>query len=89
MRLQLDTSVSSASETAQTAPAASGARNGSRGGDASPGDSISVSSPSSALNALSSERNVRIEQLSATVRSGQYQVSSAALSSAIIGQAFS
>jgi anti-sigma28 factor (negative regulator of flagellin synthesis) len=91
MRLQLDTSVSSTSESAQAAAARSRSQiSSSQTDDAShSGDSISVSNSSSAINAFSSERASRIAQLAATVQRGQYQVSSAALSSAIVGQAVS
>jgi len=89
MRLQLNTSVSNASESAPAAPAnGSPSRGGTRVGDSSGSrDSISVSGASAALNALSSQRGSRIQQLSAAVQSGQYGVSSAALSSAIVSHA--
>jgi len=91
MRLQLNTSVSNASEAAPSSPAGGSASRGStRAGDISgSGDSTSVSSASAALNALSGERSNRIQQLSAAVQSGQYQVSSAALGSAIVSHAAS
>jgi anti-sigma28 factor (negative regulator of flagellin synthesis) len=89
MRLHLDSSISGAGDTAQASPAGSAnVRGGSRTADSSAGkDSSSVSSASSALNELSAQRAARIEQLTASVRSGQYQVSSAALSGAIVAQA--
>ena len=89
MRLHLDSSISGASDPSQVAQTGGAStRGGARAGDSSAGsDSSSVSSLSSSLNELSSQRGARIEQLTAAVRSGQYQVSSAVLSGAIVGQA--
>ena len=87
MRLQLNSSVSS---TSDTAPVSGGSTRGGRNVESSGSrDSISVSGASSALNSLFADRTARIQQLAATVQSGQYQVSSVELSNAIVGHAVS
>lgn len=97
MRLQLDpaltgTGITGPGETGQTAPAA-GANNKNTGriagGYSSGGDSIQISGPSSALNSLSADRAARIQQLTAQVQSGSYQVSGSLVSRAIVGDAVS
>jgi anti-sigma28 factor (negative regulator of flagellin synthesis) len=89
MRLHLDSSISSAADTALSTPAVgAGARGASRLADnSSARDTSSVSGASSALNQLSAQRDARIAQLTAAVQGGKYEVSSAALSGAIVGQA--
>ena len=88
MRLQLDSSTRPADSTL-IAPAGSGTFSG---GSTEPaggrsGDSIGISGISLALNQLSTDRTSRIQQLTASVRSGEYGVSSAAVSSAIVAYA--
>jgi anti-sigma28 factor (negative regulator of flagellin synthesis) len=93
MRLQLDpaltgTSVTRPGETAQTAPAGGlGAASGRIGGDS--GDSIQISGASSALNRLSADRAARIQQLTALVQGGSYQVSGAQVGRAMVDHAVS
>jgi anti-sigma28 factor (negative regulator of flagellin synthesis) len=50
---------------------------------------VQISGPSSALNHLASERAARIEQLSALVQGGSYEVSSAKVGGAIVSDAVS
>ncbi len=90
MRLHLDSSISAGAANSAPAAQAGGTapRNSSRAGDAAGNrDSSSISGASSALNEFSAQRSARIAQLTAAVQSGQYQVSSAVLSSAIVGHA--
>jgi anti-sigma28 factor (negative regulator of flagellin synthesis) len=95
MRLQLDPAltgngVTSAGEAGQTAPAG-GSASGSTGvqGVSSGVDSIQISGPTAALNRLSADRTARIQQLTALVRGGSYQVSSSLVGSAIVNDAVS
>jgi hypothetical protein len=101
MRLQLDpaltgTGVTGPGEAGQTAPVggANGAAEGRVGGSTSSGDtpggdSIQISGPSNALNSLSADRAARIQQLTAQVQGGSYQVSGSLVSRAIVGDAVS
>lgn len=91
MVLQLNSSTIGAgglSHAGEAAPVSGGAlRSGVARGSSGGNDSISVSGASSALNGLASDRAARVRELTATVQAGQYRVSSAALSSAIVGHA--
>jgi hypothetical protein len=93
MRLQLDSSLTGPSrtgESGQTAPAggsASASRIGSGGAGAQ--DSISLSGVSGVLNRASTDRAGRLQQLTALVQSGEYRVSSASVSGAIVEQGLS
>lgn len=91
MRLQLDSSSVAPGNAAGAAPAESSGQSGrSAGADASKTqDSSSISGTSSLLNNLSTQRAARIQQLTNQVQSGSYQVSSAAVSHALVGQAIS
>jgi anti-sigma28 factor (negative regulator of flagellin synthesis) len=95
MRLQLDsaltgTGVTRSGETVQTVPAGGSGTDSRRiGGDSAGADSIHISGPSSALNRLSADRTARIEQLTAQVQGGSYQVSGAQVSRSIVDQAVS
>jgi hypothetical protein len=95
MRLQLDpaatgTGITGAGETGQTVPAgASGSDSRRIGGDFAGADSIQISGPSSALNRLSADRAARIQQLTAQVGSGSYNVPASEVSQAIVGHAAS
>jgi hypothetical protein len=96
VRLQLDAAstgagITGAGETGRTAPPESGSGSDSRriGGDSAGADSIKISGPSSALNLLSSGRAARIQQLTAQVQTGGYNVSSPKVSQAIVGHAVS
>jgi hypothetical protein len=101
MRLQLDpaltgTGITGPGDTGQTAPVG-GTNNSGAGriggntssGDSSGGDSIQISGPSNALNSLSADRAARIQQLTAQVQGGTYQVSGSLVSRAIVGDAVS
>jgi hypothetical protein len=95
MRLQLDsaltgTGITRSGETGQTAPiGASGTDSRRIGSDSSGGDSIQISGPSSALNRLSTDRAARLEQLTALVQGGSYQVSSTGVGRSIVEDAVS
>lgn len=92
MRLQLDTTLtgtaepSHASQTAGAGPSGSGIRH-SQGGSAQ--DSVSISDVSSAVARQAADRASRVEQITAAVRNGSYQIPSAALSRSIVGHATS
>ena len=89
MRLQLDSAVANPLESNQTGSvSAAGPHGGVRGQHGSGlKDSVAVSGVSAALNASSTARAARIKQLSAVVASGSYQVSSLAISAAIVKNA--
>jgi hypothetical protein len=89
MRLHLDTTNSGANAVAAGTGATPGERT-NRAGGASDGfstDRIAVSGTSQAWAASFLERAARIQQLTADVRSGTYQVSSAAVSQSIVASA--
>jgi anti-sigma28 factor (negative regulator of flagellin synthesis) len=96
MRLQLDpaltgTGITGPGDTGQTAGAgATNNSNAGRIGDSTAGgDSIQISGPSTALNSLSADRAARLQQLTAQVQGGSYQVSGSLVSRAIVGDAVS
>lgn len=101
MRLQLDAAltgsgITGAGETGQTVPAGSGSGSDTRriGGDSHlstewGADSIQISGAAGALNLLSSDRASRIQQLTAQVQAGSYNVSGPKVSQAIVGHAVS
>jgi anti-sigma28 factor (negative regulator of flagellin synthesis) len=95
MRLQLDpaltgTGITGAVEAGQTVPAGGSGSDSRRiSGDSAGTDSIQISGPSSALNRLSTDRAARIQQLTAQVQSGSYNVSGSEISRAIVGHAVS
>ena len=87
MRLEVDSATIRPQDTGGvTAAGAYGSH--SRAGVSNTGssDSAQVSGTSQLLNSLSAERSSRIQQLSAAVRSGTYNVSSAAIGKALIGE---
>jgi hypothetical protein len=95
MRLQLDSALTGAG-VGRSGEAGQSIAVGGPGGDSnriqsgSPGtDSIQISGPSSALNRLSADRAVRIQQLTSSVQSGSYQVSGALVGRAIVDHAVS
>src|ERR1019366_746862 len=95
MRLQLDTALTGAGiegsgDASQTAAAGS-SRAGSSGTsrNASAADSIQISGPSSALQRLSADRTARLQQLTAMVQGGSYQVSAGNVSRAMVDYAVS
>jgi hypothetical protein len=93
MRLQLDstllgTGATKAGEATQAVPSGGKSADASRIGDAGAGaDSIHISGPSSALNRLSADRAVRIQELTAQVQGGTYLVSSPRVSRSIVEHA--
>ncbi len=95
MRLQLDPVLTGAGitgpgETGQSAPVGGTSAGAGRiGGSTAGGDSIQISGPSNALNSLSADRAARIQQLTAQVQGGSYQVSGSLISRAIVGDAVS
>lgn len=93
MRLQLDTAltgngIAGSAETGQ-ASAVGSSRAARTNGGASGGDSIQISGPSSALSQLSVDRAARLQQLTAIVQGGSYQVSGAQVSRALVENALS
>jgi anti-sigma28 factor (negative regulator of flagellin synthesis) len=50
-------------------------------------DNVQISGPSSALNQLATERSARIEQLTALVQGGSYDVSSAMVGRSVVNDA--
>jgi hypothetical protein len=95
MRLQLDaaltgTGITGAGATGQTVPAGGSGSDSRRIDGDSPGaDSIQISGPSSARNRLSTDRAARIEQLTAQVGNGSYNVPAAEVGQVIVGHAVS
>lgn len=89
MRLQLDsasTQTDIRSNEAQSVPATGSGYDSRRLTGSSP-DSIRISGPSSALASLAADRAARIQQLTAQVQSGTYNVSSSLISQAIVSHA--
>src|SRR5580698_3026483 len=95
MRLQLDaalpgTGITGSGETGQTVPAGGTGSDSRRiGADFAGADSIQISGPSSALNRLSTDRAARVQQLTAQVETGAYNVPASEVSQAIVGHAVS
>lgn len=95
MRLQLDSALTGAGitgtgETSQTVPAGgSGADSGRIGFNSAGTDSIQISGASSALNQFSADRTERIQQLTALVQGGSYQVPGSQVGGAIVADAVS
>jgi anti-sigma28 factor (negative regulator of flagellin synthesis) len=94
MRLQLDSALTGAGitrsgETGQPVPAAGGGTDSRRIGDSTGTDSIQISGASSALSGLSADRAARVQQLTALVQGGSYQVSGAQVGRAIVDDAVS
>jgi anti-sigma28 factor (negative regulator of flagellin synthesis) len=92
MRLQLDSAVTGAGitrsgETAQTAPVGGGTDSRRVGTDFTGADSIRLSGLSSALSSSSTDRAARVQQLTALVQNGSYQVPSAQVGRAIVNDA--
>jgi len=93
-RLQLDPSINGSGigqlgETGHAQPVGTGAGSSRAGGRATGADSVSISSASSAFNQFTTERTARIEQLTALVQGGSYDVSSAKVGRAVVGDALS
>jgi anti-sigma28 factor (negative regulator of flagellin synthesis) len=90
MRLQLDSAVTGtgvARSNEAAPPQPSGTGYDSRIGTGSAGaDSIRISGASSALASLATDRAARIQQLTAQVHAGTYNVPSSQISQAIISQ---
>jgi hypothetical protein len=94
MRLQLDsavtgTGITGPGETGKTAPTGGSGFDSRRIGDSAGADSIQISGPSSALNRLAADRAEQIQQLSAQVQAGSYNVPGSQVSQAIVGHAVS
>jgi anti-sigma28 factor (negative regulator of flagellin synthesis) len=91
MRLQLDSSVTGAGDAGHTVSPGGAGSDSRRVGYGSSGaqDSIQISGASSALSSFSCDRASRIAQLTTAVQNGSYQVSSSAISRAVVDQAFS
>jgi anti-sigma28 factor (negative regulator of flagellin synthesis) len=94
MRLQLDPAITGSGigrtgETGQTQPTGAGGGPNSASGRAIGADSVSISGASSALNQSTAERSARIEQLTALVQGGSYDVSSTVVGHAVVGNALS
>jgi anti-sigma28 factor (negative regulator of flagellin synthesis) len=89
MRLHLDTTNSGANAVGAGTGATPGERTNRSGGagDGSSTDRVAVSGASQAWAASFSDRSARIQQLTADVRGGSYQVSSAAISQSIVSSA--
>jgi hypothetical protein len=89
MRLHLDTTNNAANAVGAGAGATPGERTNRAGGagDGFSTDRIAVSGASRAWAASFSDRAARIQQLTADVRGGTYQVSSAAVSQSIVASA--
>jgi len=89
MRLHLDSAVTQTdirSNEVPPAPAGGSGYDSRRTGNTS-ADSIRISGPSSALASLASDRAARIQQLTAQVQGGTYNVSSSLIGQAIVGHA--
>lgn len=90
MRLQLDsTQLSSVDNRPAEAVGEAGQSGRGHASAAGAGDSISLSGASSALSQFATDRAARVQRLTAAVQSGSYQVSSAAVSAAIVGNGLS
>lgn len=94
IRLQLDSTVTSGSVGQTGAAEQTGSVGASRGaGRVSTGsnntDNVRISGPSSALNQLATDRSARIEQLTALVQGGSYDVSSAKVGRSVVSDAVS
>ena len=95
MRLQLDsavtgTGITRSGETGQTAPVGGpGAGSGRIQSESSGADSIQISGPSTGLNRSFTDRAARIQQLTAVVQGGNYQVSGTKVGRAIVDDALS
>ncbi len=86
MRLQLESSIPHSGDAASLAASGSGSNRGVGQSGAIAADSIGISGPSAALGKFAADRSERIQQLAQAVRSGSYQVASAVISSAVVGQ---
>ncbi|HEX4134877.1 MAG TPA: flagellar biosynthesis anti-sigma factor FlgM [Bryobacteraceae bacterium] len=95
MRLQLDADVTANGVTkpgaaGQTVPVGTtGADSRRVAGDSSGADSIRLSATSNALHTLSADRAARVQQLTAQVQNGSYQVSGSLVGRAIVDDAVS
>lgn len=91
MRLQLDPAVtgSEIARSNDTAPAGSAGQGSGRTGGYGGGDTIRLSGPSSALGAMSAQRTARIQQITAQVQAGTYNVPASTVSKALVAHAAS
>ena len=91
MRLHLDSSVAGAdvsrsNEAAAAQAPGSGYDSRRIGGSSAGGDSIRLSGASSALASLAADRTARIQQLTAQVQAGTYNVPAMRISQALVNQ---
>lgn len=91
MRLHLDPSVTGngvnrSNEAAPAQPSGSGYDSGRIGGGSAGGDSIRISGATSALASLAASRDARIQQLTAQVQAGAYDVPALRVSQAMVSQ---
>ncbi|MDP9170629.1 MAG: flagellar biosynthesis anti-sigma factor FlgM [Acidobacteriota bacterium] len=90
MRLHLDSSINGTADPRTAAVGGTGpagtARTADGGGSR---DSVSISGIATVLNQIAADRTSRIQQVSDAVRSGGYQIASAAVASSILAQASS
>jgi len=89
MRLHLDSAltgpgVNRSNEAAPAPSAGTGYDSRRIGGDAAAGDSIRISGASGALAGFAADRAARIQQLTAQVQAGTYDVPSSRISQAIV-----
>ncbi len=94
MRLQLDPALTGAGiarpgETGQIVPSGGATDSRRIAGDSAGGDSIQISGLSNALSSFAADRAARVQQLTALVQGGSYQVSSSQVGRAIVDNAVS
>jgi anti-sigma28 factor (negative regulator of flagellin synthesis) len=91
MRLQLDSTLTGTSDLAATTAAQAAANSAPKFGQDNAGgqDSSYVSGTSNILMNAGSDRAARIQQLTALVQSGSYQVSSSDISRSMVGDSLS
>lgn len=87
MRLHLDTTNTSAIGAGSIGAQSGRSNNSAAAGDGLSTDRVAVSGASRAWAASFSDRSARIQQLTADVRGGTYNVSSAAVSQSIVASA--
>jgi anti-sigma28 factor (negative regulator of flagellin synthesis) len=87
MRLHLDTTNTGAIGAGSIGAPSGRGNNSAAAGDGLSTDRVAVSGASSAWAASFSERSARIQQLTADVRGGTYNVSSGAISQSIVASA--
>ncbi len=91
MRLQLDSAQLSQVDNRPADAVSESGQSGRGSSTTAPAgdDSISLSGASNAVSQFATDRSARVQQLAAAVQGGTYQVSSAAVSAAIVGHGLS